>query len=404
MKRQLKVKIQIYDLLFYLLLVFSFYFTRNIVCSLLMMLFFGYTILLQIKNRSRGVMPFFCIGMLIFILYGAGNIVMKNVLYPSVARTMVISLTLNLMMTYAIIQYINIKRDIPKVLHITECGILTTTVLVVLLSLETITSDRLARGTAMNANMLSLLCVYGFVLALYLRKIGILSRSAGWIRSVIYVGSILLTGSRKALIMIVLVIMVINAAEGGLKIIKAIFTSIIAVVGLYLLIMNVPALYNIIGVRMENLLVLLTEGTTTEGSLNTRQALIQVGMKYIAQNPWTGYGLDCFKMISGMGGKGKVGIGEVGFYAHNNYIELLFGAGIIGMILYYIPVLSTLKKLLKGIKENVCAIYLLALLVSKLAVEYTHVSYYARMDAYIMAIIVGCCCLFNSQRNQCRLG
>ena len=160
MKRQLKVKIQIYDLLFYLLLVFSFYFTRNIVCSLLMMLFFGYTILLQIKNRSRGVMPFFCIGMLIFILYGAGNIVMKNVLYPSVARTMVISLTLNLMMTYAIIQYINIKRDIPKVLHITECGILTTTVLVVLLSLETITSDRLARGTAMNANMLSLLCVY----------------------------------------------------------------------------------------------------------------------------------------------------------------------------------------------------------------------------------------------------
>lgn len=390
MHDRFRVRFQLHDLLFYVLLVLSFYFTRNTVCSLMMLLFFGYTVFRQIRMRQRMVMPFFCIGILAFILYGAGNILMGNVLYKNIARTMAISLTLNLMMTYAIIQYIGMQRNIPKILHITEASILTTALVVVLLSLRTITSGRLASGTQMNANMLSILCVCGFVLTLYLKKIGRISRLAAWARMAFYLIAVLLTGSRKGLIMVVLAIMVINMAGGGRRIVKTILISAAAAAMIYLVIMNVPVFYNIIGVRVENLLRFLNEGTTIEGSLRSRQALTQIGMQYIARKPWTGYGLDCFKMISGMGGRGKVGIGQVGYYSHNNYIELLFGVGIIGMVLYYIPFLSVLRGLWGRMKKDACIPYLLAILVAKLSVEYAYVSYYVRMDAYILAIVVGC--------------
>ena len=158
----------------------------------------------------------------------------------------------------------------------------------------------------------------------------------------------------------------------------------------YFLIMNVSVLYNVIGVRVESLLSFLSEGETTEASLSDRHVLTQLGMSYVKDKPWTGYGYDCFKLVSGMGPNGSVPIGKVGFYSHNNYVELLFGGGIIGFALFYIPVVYLLKRILKGLRANTCAPYLLAILLSKLAMEYAYVSYYERVDAYIMAILLGC--------------
>ena len=391
---------QLHDALFFVLLVFCFYFTRNIVCSLMMVLFFGYTFLRLLVNRRKIVIPFFCVGFLIFILYGFVNILVDNVLYKSVAQTMAISLTLNLLMMFAVIQYVLMQRDVPKVLHILESAILVTTLVVVFLSVDSITEGRLASGTEMNSNRLSMLCVHGFVLVLYLRKIQKISLISCVIQETIYLLSTLLTGSRKGLIMIVLAIVIINLTSEKRKIISTILIGVAAAVTLYILIMNIPILYDIMGVRIENLIVLLTEGTTEEGSLISRQKLIDIGMMYIKEKPWTGYGLDCFKMISGIGGSGNVGAAEVGYYSHNNYIELLFGVGIVGMILYYIPMVSTLKKLLQALKNNPCVTYLLALFISKLAVEYAYVSYYSRVDAYLMAVIVGILLLVNKEKYE----
>ena len=49
-----------------------------------------------------------------------------------------------------------------------------------------------------------------------------------------------------------------------------------------------------------------------------------------------------------------------------------------------------LVKLIKMRKQDICVAYLLAIFVAKHAVEYAHVSYYARLDAYVIAIILGC--------------
>ena len=387
--RDLKIRFQIHDMLFYLLLVFSFYFTRNMICRVMMVLFFGYTILRQLINRQKAKSSFYFAGFLIFILYGAANIFLDNVINVQVARTMVVSLVLNLMMIYAIVQYVYMQNDVPKVIRTTELGIFTTAFVVVLLSLGTITSGRLGGGTEINANILAMLCVYGFILCMYLRKIGRITPLSCWVRMGFYALAVLLTGSRKGLVMIVLATVVVTLIFGKKKLVRNLLIGIASAVVVYLVIMNVEFLYNIIGVRIENLLLYLTEGTTTDGSLASRLELIEIAKPYIERKPWTGYGYDCFKMISGISGGGNITIDGVGYYSHNNYIELLFSGGIIGLVLYYIPVLYLLIKLLRGIKTDTCIPYMLALFVSKLAIEYAYVSYYDRIDAYIVAVILG---------------
>lgn len=385
-----KIRFRLHDLLFYLLLVVSFYYTRNMLCRLMMVVFFGYTVLQTMVKKSKVPVPFFYVGFLAFILYGAGNIVLDNVINAGIAQTMVISLVLNFLMIVAIVQYIYMTDDIVRVLRVAEIGIFSTAIVVVMLSLGTITQGRLGGGTEMNANMLALLSVYGFVISMYLRKVRRITCITTWLRAGFYLLVILLTGSRKGLLMIVFAVVILRLVVERKKLVKNLLIIVGMAAMLYFLIMNVSVLYNIVGVRVENLLTFLSKGETAEASLSDRHRLTQIGMSYVKENPWIGYGYDCFKLVSGMGPSGSVPIGKVGFYSHNNYVELLFGGGIIGFALYYIPVAYLLKRIVTGLRVHNCAPYLLAILLSKLAMEYAYVSYYERVDAYITAILLGC--------------
>ena len=384
---ELKFRVRIYDVLFYMLLVLSFYFTRNTLCRVMMIVYFGYTILQQLVSRSKTPVPFYTVGFLVFILYGAVNVMLGNVLDTQLARTMVVSLLLNFLMLYAIVQYIYMTNDIQRVLKITELGIFTTAVIVLTLSFGTITQGRLGDETEINANLLAMLCTYGFALSMYLRKIGEITKMSHWFRLVFYMLIVLLTGSRKGLIMIAVSVCVIQLYVDRRKLLKNVLIAIVVAIAIYNLIMKVEFLYNIIGVRVESLLELLTEGSTEEKSLESRQLFIEIGLSYIKEKPWTGYGYDCFMVFPRVL---QITGGELGYYSHNNYIELLAGGGIIGFVLYYIPVLYLVVALFKKRKVDACMPYLLAILVSKLAIEYARVSYYSRIDAYIVAVIVGC--------------
>lgn len=388
--QSLKIRFRIYDLLFYLLLVFSFYYTRNMLCRIMMVAFFGYTVVQMIIKKEKVPFPFYYIGFALFILYGAANILLGNTIYPSVARTMVVSLALNFVMVFSIVQYIWLSNDVTRVLRITELGIFTTAFVVVLLSARTITQGRLGGGTEINSNMLAILCVYGFGLSMYLRKVGKIGQLSNWGRIAFYILVILLTGSRKGLIMVVLTIIVVRFTQERRQLFKNLLMVISAVVVFYILIMNVPVLYKIIGVRVEDLFASLAGETTADASLEDRQKLVDIGWEYIKEKPWVGYGYDCFKMISGRGPNGYVRPGTAGFYSHNNYIELLFGGGVIGFLLFYLPVLYLLGKLLKDLRKHPCMPYLLAIMISKLAMEYAYVSYYERVDTYIVAVVLGC--------------
>ncbi len=390
-QKHLSIKVNFLDVLFFVLLATTFYFTRNIVCRLMMLLFFAYFAGSRLLSRNTAIKPsFFFVSYTAFIGYGAVMLFFGDVINTGVVRTMVVSLVLNLMMIYSIVLYVKRRNSITAVLKTFEWSIFIVAVVVLAMSLPTITSGRLGGGTEINANTLSMLCVYGMVMSMALVQNKEMTTHSFWVKAIFYLLVVLLTGSRKGLLMIVIALGTLMMVKTRGKFIVNILKILAVVAILYIAIMYIPLFYNIIGIRIEGLLnYALGSDTAVDGSLLSRQYLIDVGMNYIKENKWLGYGLDCFKLVSGTGSSGQVSIGEVGYYSHNNYIELLFGVGIIGTVLYYIPMFWIFIKLLKRIYSKCYAPHLLALFISKIAVEYAYVSYYSRIDAYITAIIVG---------------
>src|SRR5699024_9058921 len=106
---------------------------------------------------------------------------------------------------------------------------------------------------------------------------------------------VLLTGSRKGIILILigssLLIFVLFPTK---RIRNIFFTTIFLVISL-ILILYIPNLYSLIGYRVESVINYLLGFSVEEQSLNTRASFIENGWYYFLQRPWIGYGLDSFK-------------------------------------------------------------------------------------------------------------
>ncbi len=384
------------DLLFLILWVITAYFTRNRLCQAMMIVFcasVGANMLIKPPKKKR---TFYFWGNILFILYGLIGIVNETALRESIVTTMVRSLSLNLIMVYAIAQYVLWKKDLRSFLSLVEWGIFLVAVIVLVMSGGSVGEGRLGGETEMNANTLAMLVVSGMILCAYMINTGA-PRGRYIFKIMFYVAIVLLTGSRKGLIMILLAVIIINAIHGRRQIVKNIIIT--AGVGfiLYFLAMNVSFFYDIIGHRLEELIHMAFGDKTQDTSLINRQELIEIGWDYIKKRPWTGYGYDCFKLVSGI----ESNTSSYFLYSHNNYIELLFGGGIIALSLYYLPILFLIFDMLKLLKKEPCMTYLLAILLTRLSVEYAVVSYYSRINAYITAIVLGCV-LFCKERESKR--
>lgn len=385
------------DALFLLLLAATFYFTRNTICNLLIVAFCGFTLLRMLYKNFAGRFSFYFFGSVTFILYGFINVISGNVLNEDIVITMLTSLAINLVLVFFVAQYIVMSNDIKKVLRLFEWSVFCVAFAVFVMSINTITSGRLGLGTEINSNRLAMLCVYAIAVSIYFlleqKKRSLLIFNI--LRIVFMLSIVLLTGSRKGIIMVIIAIVCIFLLSGRFKKLRYILLLAFVAIVLYFLVMKVEVFYNILGVRIEEFFELLESGEMESGSLSDRQTLIEIGLDYIEKKPWTGYGYDCFKLISGIDASSGYGM-----YSHNNYIEILFGGGIIGLTLYYLPMLYLLISLLRNIKDNKIFAFLAAILISKLAIEYAYVSYYERVDIYVYGILLGVLLHYQSRQKK----
>lgn len=105
------------------------------------------------------------------------------------------------------------------------------------------------------------------------------------------------------------------------------------------------------------------EGTGVEGSSEQRLDFIETGVNIWKNNPFLGVGFNNFRYFSG------------GFYAHNNFIELLSTLGLIGFFLFYFFIIFAASNILKIIDWNprISAIFFMIVFV---LMDYVWVSYY----------------------------
>lgn len=149
----------------------------------------------------------------------------------------------------------------------------------------------------------------------------------------VMVGVIILTGSRKSILFLFLNIMLMiymKNKDSFSSRLKAIFMIGLLLWSGYYVIFNTPVFYDILGERIENMFDFFTGKGTTEGSINERTTMMAYGLEAWRNKPILGYGIDNYRalFVGAPGGRYT--------YSHNNFIEVLVGTGLVGLLVYYL--------------------------------------------------------------------
>ena len=293
-----------------------------------------------------------------------------------VADAMFDTLCLNFIFIYCVYKYCVLKKKMDGILNIYVIANMIIMAIIIAVSGKEILSGRLGGAMDINANVVALAMINCLVIAMH--KNAKEKKAVNTIIMIICVGSILLTGSRKGLVGMALALVLYQVMDKGWKKYKNLFIVAVVMVFAYFLIMNVEQLYDIAGHRVEALLSYFKGEKFNEASLETRDRIAGVGWKYVWKSPWFGYGLNNFGILRG----------TYGLYSHNNYLELMFGCGIIGTSLYYLGYLYVLFGHLKlYLKHKVVdsKLYVI-LLVIQMFLEYAYVSYFTRKNLLFIII------------------
>lgn len=195
-------------------------------------------------------------------------------------------------------------------------------------------------------------------------------------------GMVLATGSRVALVWVVLssiLLLYFNNKNSFKGRIKSITLAILLLFLFYYLLFNIPYFYQIAGHRVENTLKFIRNERVDEGSITLRVYMVRYGLELFKASPLIGYGINNYRILLGKN------IGRI-TYAHNNYIELLVGLGILGAIIYYSMYANAVICLLKS-KNNLNLRYLfLTFLLSVLIIDFASVNYYSKHIYIVLAM------------------
>ena len=136
------------------------------------------------------------------------------------------------------------------------------------------------------------------------------------------------TASRKAVLIVMLGFSMYYYLKHPNKRVRNLLVITAGVYIAYLLVMNVPALYNSIGWRIEGAIAIVTGSGVADSSALLRSRYIEVGLDAFKKSPIFGYGIDNYRFIN---------LRETGnlTYSHNNYIDILVGVGAVGFLIYY---------------------------------------------------------------------
>lgn len=183
----------------------------------------------------------------------------------------------------------------------------------------------------------------------------------------------LLTGSRKVLIGIVLVLllMLLIRSNNPIKLLFGMIAICVIAVIAYRIMMSNVVLYNLLGNRLESFFA------GTDASSMGRNDLIYDAFK-VGINSVIGVGFGNYRFYN-----------NGGFYAHNEILEIFSGIGLVGMLVYYIPIiLSVYKMYVKKIyKKNLHNAALFSVMISVIVLDYYQVTYSLYSYFYIMAIL-----------------
>lgn len=222
-------------------------------------------------------------------------------------------------------------------------------------------------GEEWNSNIIGMLMAFSTYISYFLsiNEINKKVRLKYYTCIVIFIFITLFSGSRKALMILIISNMSFYFLYKKNKF-YSIFKISIMCFFAYYLIMNIPELYYIVGRRIEGLLAQFTGNGVVDNSTQVRMRMVEYGVYWFQKKPILGYGIDNYKdLYANMVGSYM--------YSHNNYIELLVGTGIVGTLSYYSIYIYILMKSIN--KKSTFFTFIMVLIITLLITEVGLVSY-----------------------------
>ena len=221
-----------------------------------------------------------------------------------------------------------------------------------------------------NVNSIAMIisvAIIAFIYKVLFEKMGFFSTGLSSCLSIMGIIVIAATGSRKALVMLILGGFLLFAIrfKSSSFLITVLKVLIIILIMYYILsqLRNVEMFKGIVD-RMDGLIAMVTGKGTVDASASTRAEFITIGIEKFKKHPILGYG---------MGNSGKVLADVIGgkeTYFHNNYVELLVCGGLVGTIIYYMIWLKPIKEILIYRKYDTTAILSIIMAAILLAMDY----------------------------------
>jgi len=386
--RDLKIKIHanICDVLFLITMTFVVAFPNpSMFKALSIILFFSYTIFLSVygHKKTKNLLQYvWAIGFyLLCYLSKVWSV------YPAAISDVITNVQWSFMVSIAVVNYIVIYK--LSVIDIAKRMLIIGVIFLVDIILNGVYIDGrftvIIDGYEINENTFGQIAL-GIVSYLFFW-----SKKTKWknmfINGLIIILIIfaLISGSRKCLISLAIYIILFMMYEHPSRDFIKFFAKVAGVAFvlgmIYVCIMNIDVLYSSVGMRIESLLVFLEGDIRADGSVNARFLMIQQALEMFSDKPILGYGLNTFAYIT-----------RFGAYAHNNYVELLANVGIVGFLIFYIPIFGYLLKAYNNWKKDLNeSIVPLTIFSVYLVNDFANVSYFSIVGNVFRCLAIGLC-------------
>lgn len=290
------------------------------------------------------------------------------------------SLIVNLLIIMSVDVSVRNEEDIRAVMRaVLVASVLTSMYLLITVDWQMVILERIVvtnEHQSWNANEIGLIAMWAIALYLILpQKRGIFLQVLCIVPNLFV---LLLSGSRKAWLALVLIMILYSFVHNHGKILKTIFIAFCVFAAAVYLVMKIPFLYEIGGERFEVLIdAMLGKGVADSGT-QLRLNYIKLGWEAFLERPFFGYGLDCYRKLLSLSYLDK------NTYSHNNYIELLVNGGIVTTLVFYSIYVLELFRGFRWLKRNNGAVtshhnrlvvYFMGLLVLQLGLQIGMVMY-----------------------------
>lgn len=262
---------------------------------------------------------------LLFVFYAYISVFwsesLKNTLQPNYITNFIQAFCLVLFIPYRI----ESRRDLRLIVGMLVCAALYgVMVLVIKTPSSAWGSERVGSAIGLNSNAVGLSMSFTLLFVLFL------SRDSGqpllYAVCPIFIAVALFSGSRKAAFLCLAgLVLVLSFSYRGAKGVCVALIGILAALGLVWATLNVPELYDVLGYRIERLLL----NNSVDGSVAEREWFRQYACSMFQNKPILGYGFNGF--LTQMQ---KIGYWHQA-YSHCNQWELLSCLGVVGFIAYY---------------------------------------------------------------------